>query len=43
MFVGDWDKVTAKGYKEALYNAFYEVYPRQYKRWGTGSEPKKYL
>ena len=41
LFVGDWDKVTAKGYKEALYNAFYEVYPRQYKRWGTGSEPKK--
>ncbi len=41
LFVGDWDQVTAKGYKEALYNAFYEVYPRQYKRWGTGSEPKK--
>ena len=41
LFVGDWEQVTAKGYKEALYNAFYEVYPRQYKRWGTGSEPKK--
>ncbi|MBT9693037.1 discoidin domain-containing protein [Eubacterium ventriosum] len=41
LFVGDWDQVTAKGYKEALYNAFYEVYPRQYKRWGTGSEPKR--
>ena len=24
-----------------MYNAFYEVYPRQYKRWGTGSEPKR--
>ncbi|MBR3646404.1 MAG: discoidin domain-containing protein, partial [Lachnospiraceae bacterium] len=41
LFVGDWDKVTAPGYQQALHDAFYEVYPRQYKRWGTGTEPKK--
>lgn len=41
LFVGDWDQVTAQGYQQALHDAFYEVYPKQYARWGTGSEPKK--
>lgn len=41
LFVGDWDAVTASGYQQALHDAFYEVYPRQYTRWGIGTEPKK--
>ncbi len=41
LFVGDWDQVTAEGYQQALHDAFYEVYPRQYTRWGIGTEPKK--
>lgn len=41
IFIGDWDDVTAPNYKKNLKELFYEVYPRQYARWGTGSEPKK--
>ena len=41
IFIGDWDKVTAPNYKKNLKELFYEVYPRQYTRWGTGSEPKR--
>lgn len=41
IFTGDWDKVTATNYKKNLKDLFYQVYPRQYTRWGTGSEPKR--
>ena len=41
IFTGDWDKVTATNYKKSLKDLFYQVYPRQYTRWGTGSEPKR--
>lgn len=41
IFTGDWDKVTAINYKKNLKDLFYQVYPRQYTRWGTGSEPKR--
>ena len=41
IFTGDWDKVTVTNYKKNLKDLFYQVYPRQYTRWGTGSEPKR--
>lgn len=41
IFTGDWDQVTATNYKKNLKDLFYKVYPRQYTRWGTGSEPKR--
>lgn len=41
IFTGDWDQVTATNYKKNLKDLFYQVYPRQYTRWGTGSEPKR--
>lgn len=41
IFTGDWDQVTATNYKKNLTDLFYAVYPRQYARWGTGSEPKR--
>ncbi len=40
VFEGEWDKITDEGYKHALQNEFYQVYPRLYTRWGTGNEPK---
>ena len=40
VFEGEWDKITDEEYKHALQNEFYQVYPRLYTRWGTGSEPK---
>ena len=37
---GDWDAITAEGYKESLINLFYNTYPRLYQRWATnGNEP----
>ena len=41
IFMGDWDQVTAPNYKKNLKELFDDVYPRQYTRWGTGSEPKR--
>lgn len=41
IFMGDWDQVTATNYKKNLKETFYVNYPRQYARWGTGSEPKR--
>lgn len=41
IFMGDWDQVTAYNYKKNLTDLFYDAYPRQYARWGTGSEPKR--
>lgn len=41
IFMGDWDQVTAPNYKKNLKETFYVNYPRQYARWGTGSEPKR--
>lgn len=41
IFMGDWDQVTAPNYKKNLQELFDQVYPRQYTRWGTGSEPKR--
>ncbi len=40
MFTGDWDLIQSKGYVNELVKLFYNSYPRLYKRWGTGSEPK---
>lgn len=40
LFAGDWDLITASGYKDSLTELFYNSYPRLYARWGTGSEPK---
>ncbi len=40
MFTGDWDMIQSKSYVKELVKLFYNSYPRLYKRWGTGSEPK---
>ncbi len=40
LFYKDWDKITNKGYVNELIKLFYNSYPRLYKRWGTGTEPK---
>ncbi len=40
LFAGDWDLITAEGYQDSLTKLFYNTYPRLYKRWGNGSEPK---
>ncbi len=41
LFVGDWDKVTASGYKQELYDAFYNIYPRQFVRFAKNKAPKR--
>nr|MCR5705065.1 discoidin domain-containing protein [Eubacterium sp.] len=40
MFTGDWDMIQSKSYVKELVKLFYNSYPRLYKRWGTGTEPK---
>lgn len=40
MFTGDWDMIVSKNYVKELVKLFYNSYPRLYKRWGTGTEPK---
>lgn len=40
LYAGDWDLITAEGYQESLTRLFYNSYPRIYKRFGMGSEPK---
>lgn len=40
LFAGDWDLITAKGYKDSLEKLFYNCYPRIYSRFAFGSEPK---
>ncbi len=37
---GDWDLITAEGYRESLVKLFYNCYPRIYARFAYGSEPK---
>lgn len=40
LLTGDWDMVTSETYVDELIKLFYNSYPRLYKRWGDGSEPK---
>ena len=40
LLTGDWDMITSKNYVSELIKLFYNSYPRLYKRWGDGSEPK---
>lgn len=40
LFYKDWDLITSEGYVDELIKLFYNSYPRLYKRWGTGTEPK---
>ena len=40
LYTGDWDLITAPGYRESLTELFYACYPRLYARFGLGGEPK---
>lgn len=40
LFSGDWDLITAEGYKDSLTRLFYDSYPKLYARFGQGDEPK---
>jgi len=40
LFYKDWHLITTEGYVDELIKLFYNSYPRLYKRWGTGTEPK---
>ena len=39
-FQGDWELIKDEEYRQNLVDLFYNVYPRLYARFGTGTEPK---